>query len=194
MMHCTMDDLVALRANEASAWARRHVGDCPACRAELDALYQRVAGLKALPSLAPARDRWPAIRDAARVMERGRRRRWGAAGLAAAAVVAALIVFRPFWSRQADAAELARVKQESASLEAALQSYDPDDRVMSGRSAALVADLQDHIAVVDGELARLGTPEAQVRPDELVKLWQERVNLMQQLVTVHVTRTSYVGL
>ena len=193
-MHCTMADVVALRANEASAWARRHVEDCPACRAELEALYQRVAGLKALPALAPARDRWPMIRDAARVVERGRRRRWGAAGLAAAAVLAALIVFRPFWSKQADAADLARVKQESASLEAALQSYDPDDRVMSGRSAALVADLQDHIAVVDGELARVGTPEARVRPDELVKLWQQRVNLMQQLVTVHVTRTSYVGL
>src|SRR2546427_10642577 len=72
VMHCTMDDLLALRANEGSAWARRHLDECPACQTELEALYQRVARLKALPPLGPARDRWPAIRDAI-VAERRRR-------------------------------------------------------------------------------------------------------------------------
>src|SRR3989475_2074106 len=72
VMHCTMDDLLALRANEGSAWARRHLDACPACQTELEALYQRVARLKALPPLGPARDRWPAIRDAI-VAERRRR-------------------------------------------------------------------------------------------------------------------------
>src|SRR3989442_6111945 len=48
MMHCTMEDLGALRAGEASVWARRHITTCAACRAELEALYQRVAQLKAL--------------------------------------------------------------------------------------------------------------------------------------------------
>src|SRR2546422_7334854 len=28
VMHCTMDDLLALRANEGSAWARRHLDEC----------------------------------------------------------------------------------------------------------------------------------------------------------------------
>ncbi len=65
---------------------------------------------------------------------------------------------------------------------------------MSGRSAALVAELEDRIAVIDGELARLGGSAAQLRHDELVKLWQERVTLMQQLFDAHVTRVSYVGL
>ena len=64
MMHCTMDDVLALRAGEGSAWARQHAAGCAACRAELEALYQRVAQLKALPARGPARDRWPAVRDA----------------------------------------------------------------------------------------------------------------------------------
>src|SRR3989442_7713308 len=61
-MHCTMEDLVAVRDGEGSTGARRHLEDCAACRAELDALYQRVAQLKALPALRPPRDRWDVVR------------------------------------------------------------------------------------------------------------------------------------
>ena len=43
MMHCTMEDLGALRAGEGSVWARRHIITCAICQAELEALYQRVA-------------------------------------------------------------------------------------------------------------------------------------------------------
>src|SRR5439155_5645410 len=194
MMHCTMDDLLALAAGEGSAWARRHAVGCAACRGELEALYQRVAQLKALPARRPARDRWPAVRDAVLAERRRRRERWGVSGLAAAAALAALLVFRPFWSKPVDAAELARVKAQSATLEQQLERYDPDARVMSGRAAALAAALEDRIAVIDGELARFGPPDAEPRPAELVKLWQQRVDLMQQLVGVHVTRAAYVGL
>jgi len=194
MMHCTMDDLLALRAGEGSAWARSHAEACATCRAELDALYQRVAQLKALPARRPARDRWPAVREVVMAGRRRRRERWGVWSVAAAAAVAGLLVFRPFGTRQADAAELARVKQESATLEQQLDRYDPDARVISGRLAALAAALEDRIAVIDGELARLGPPDVPLRPAELVKLWQQRVDLMQQLVGVHVTRAAYVGL
>src|SRR5205809_3794964 len=152
MMHCTMDDVLALAAGEGSAWARQHVAGCPACRAELEALYQRVAQLKALPVRRPARDRWPAVRNAVVAERRRRRERWGVSGLAAAAVLAGLLVFRPFWTKPVDAAELARVKEQSATLEQQLQRYDPNGRVTSGRSAALAAALEDRIAVIDGEL------------------------------------------
>src|SRR5436309_10279312 len=114
MMHCTMDDVLALAAGEGSAWARQHVAGCAACRAELEALYQRVARLKALPPRHPARDRWPAVRDSALAARRRRRERWGVWTVAAAAAVAGLIVFRPFWTATVAGAELARVKQQSA--------------------------------------------------------------------------------
>lgn len=194
MMHCTMDDLVALRAGEASAWARQHVAACAACGAELDALYQRIAQLKALPVRRPARDRWPAVREAVLAERRRRRDRWSIWGLAAAATVAGLLVFRPFWSTPVAHADLARIKQQSATLEQQLRRYDPDGQVTSGRSAALCAALEDRIAVVDGQLAQLEPTEAQTRAAELVQLWQQRVDLMEQLVSVRVTRAAYVGL
>ena len=192
MMHCTMDDLVAVQAGEGSVWSRRHLETCSACRAELEALYQRIAQLKALPARRPARDQWPAVLETIRGHRRGRRRRWGVGSVAAAAGVAALLVFRPFWSKSVDGADLARVKQQSATMEGELERYDPESRVMSGRSAALAAALEDRIAAVDGELARAGPTEP--RSAELLKLWQQRVDLMQQLMSVRVTRASYVGL
>jgi hypothetical protein len=194
MMHCTMDDLLALRAGEGSVWARQHADGCAACRGELEALYQRVAQLKALPARRPARDLWPAVRDAVLAARRHRRERWGLWSVAAAAAVAGLVVFRPFWTGQVAAAELARVKQQSATLEQELERYDPDGRVTSGRAAALAAALEDRIAVIDGELTRLDPPATQAGPAELVELWQQRVDLMQQLVSVRVTRATYVGL
>src|SRR6267142_2516734 len=136
MIHCTMDDLLALRAGEGSAWARQHATGCAACRAELEALYQRVAQLKALPARRPARDRWPAVRDGALVERRRRRGRWAVSGLAAAAALAGLLVFRPFWTKPVDAAELSRVKEQSATLEQQLQRYDPDGRATSAAGSA----------------------------------------------------------
>ena len=194
MMHCTMEELLALRANEGSAWARQHLESCPSCRAELEALYQRVAQLKALPALGPARDRWSVVRDDIEAQRAQRRKRWAGwgAGLAAAAVLAAVVVFNPFASEPAYADELAQAKRQSASLEATLQRYDPDSRVETGRAAALAAELEDRIAVVDAELARRDGVGRDGR--DVVSLWQDRVDLMQQLVDVHVTRAAYVGL
>src|SRR5438445_13170313 len=187
MMHCTMDDLLALVAGEGSAWARQHAAACAACGAELEALYQRVAQLKALPARRSARDRWPAVRDAVLAERRRRRERWGISSLAAAAALAGLLVFRPFWTKPVDAAELARVKQQSATLEQQLRRYDPDERVTSGRSAALAAALEDRIAVIDVGLAQLGPTRAQARPPDLVTLWHPRVELTGQLTRVHVS-------
>ncbi len=192
-MHCTMDDLVAVRDGEGSAWARRHLEDCAACRAELDALYQRVAQLKALPALRPPRDRWDVVRGELLGTQQRRRRVWGTMSLAAAAAVAGLIVFRPWSGGNTLHAELSQAKQRCSTLESALQQYDADGRVVSGRSAALAAQLEDQIALLDGQLSQPTagnrTPEAQ-----LVNLWKQRATLMQQLYQVRVTRVSYVGL
>src|SRR5690349_12159249 len=193
MMHCTMEDLLALRAGEATTWPRRHLETCAGCRGELDALYHRVAQIQPLPAPPPAPDRGPAVRAAVLAGRERRRGRWGLWSLAASAAVAALIVLRAVWTNRLDAAELARVKGQCATLEQELGRYDPDARVTSGRSAALAAALEDRIALIDGELTRLG-PQTPARPAALVKLWQQRVDLMQQLMSVRVSRASYVGL
>src|SRR3979490_2526709 len=52
----------------------------------------------------------------------------GAGGRAGAAAVAGLLGCRPLWTNPVDAAELARVKQQSATLEQQLGRYDPDGR------------------------------------------------------------------
>src|SRR5256886_16418385 len=124
-MDCTMEDLLALRANEGSARARRHLDECPACRTELEALYQRVARLKALPPLGPARDRWPAIRDAIVAERRRRVRRWSGVGLAAAAAGGGLLGLAPFRPRQGAAAERAPAEQQAGALGEEVQRHRP---------------------------------------------------------------------
>ena len=191
MMHCTMEDLGALQAGEASVWARRHITTCAQCQAELELLYQRVAQLKALPSLRPPRDRWPAVRDSLRAERSRRRRTWGTwtGSLALAATLAAVLLLRP--TGQGLHAELSKAKQQSATLEDSLKQYDTNGRVLSGHAAAVVADLEDRISVLDGTL---GQREQQVQDAELVKLWQERVGLMRELMTARATRARYVWL
>lgn len=195
MRHCTMDDLVALRDGEGSVWARGHLETCAACRAELDALYQRVAQLKALPALRPPRDRWEVVRAEITAAQHRRRRRWGGWSLAAAATVAGLIVFRP-WIRSGNTlyAELSQAKQQSATLETTLQEYGPDGRVVSGGAATVAAQLEDEIAAIDGRLALLDASAERDPERQLVDLWKQRVNLMSQLYQVRVSRASYVGL
>ena len=192
MMHCTMDDLLALRDGEASVWARRHMEECAACRAELEGLYQRVAQLKALPALRPPRDRWSVVRDTIVAQRTQRRRRWAGYGLATAAAIVGLMVLGPMFGNIGIADELAQAKQQSAQLESTLQDYDPESRVMSGREAEITARLEDQIAQVDGRLADLDAQAA--REAQLVDLWRQRVQLMEQLVQVRVTRAKYVGL
>ena len=187
-MHCTMDDLVALRDGEGSVWARQHVNHCATCQAELDALFQRIAQLKALPALRPPRDRWSQVRDEIVGARHRRRRAWGGWSLAAAAAVAGVVVLGPWGQGSTLHAELTQAKQQSASLESTLQQVEPEGRVMSGREAALAAQLEDEIAALDAQLI---TPRQEAQE---VNLWRQRVDLMQRLVQVRVTRASYVGL
>jgi anti-sigma factor RsiW len=194
MMHCTMEDLGALQAGEGSVWARRHITTCAGCQRELETLYQRVAQLKALPAVRPPRDRWPAVKAVIRAERSRTRRTWRAwtGSLAAAAVLTGILLMQPGQSGQLYA-ELSKVKQQSATLEDSLQQYDIDGRVLSGHAAAVVADLEDRISAIDGTLAQQQTAGS-AQDVQLVKLWQERVGLMRQLVNARATRARYVGL
>ncbi len=191
--HGTTDELLAVRDGEGSAWAREHVAACAACAAEVERLGQVRAQLRALPSYAPPRDRWPAVREVAR-RERSRRRtvRWSGLVAAAAAVVVGVVLFgrRPAVSPQ-DVA-LQRAMAESAAMEQVFESLHPDRRTLSGQAANVVADLEDQLAQVDAALN--DTVAWRSDPTRVAGLWKQRAGLLSALVDVHETRASVAGL
>ena len=199
MTHLSMETLLNLRepgTEPGTAAAREHLNECAQCRAELDRLHQRVARLKSLPSLRPGRDRWP--ETAARVRADRRRRRGrmvGFASLAAAASVA-LVVSVGHLSHPAGANpdQLNQAMQRSQALESALSQYNPEGRVLDGRTAGIAQELEDRIARVDRELEVADLSPEQARDEQLLNLWRERVGLLDALVDVHVTRASNAGL
>lgn len=199
MTHLTMDVLVSLRepGNEpGQAAAREHLNQCPHCQAELQRLHQRVARLKALPTLRPARDRWPETRARYHAERRRRRTRTaGLAGLAAAASVALGIAVgdlsRP---NEITAEQITQVMERSQVLESALSEFNPEGRVLDGRTARIAGELEDRIARLDRELELTELQPQQGADQDLLKLWRERVGLLDALVDVHVTRASNAGL
>lgn len=199
MSHLSMDSLLSLRepgVEPGTATAREHLNQCPQCQAELDRLHQRVARLKALPPLRPGRDRWP--ETSARLTRERRQRRTRLAalsGLATAASLAAVIsigrLTQPVDTR---AEELSQTMERSQALESALSEYNPEGRVLDGRTARMAQELEDRIARVDRELEATELLPQQPPEDQLLKLWRERVGLLDALVDVHVTRASNAGL
>jgi hypothetical protein len=200
MNHLPIETLVGLReagVEPGDAAAREHLDGCAHCRAELERLHQRVARLKALPALRPGRDRWPAVRDRVRAERRRLRVRFaGMAGLAAAASVALAVgvstVRRP--DQRLTPGEIEQAMVRSRVLESALDRIDPESRVLDGRTAGIAQELEDRIARVDRELEMAELMEQQARDTQVLRLWRERVGLLDALVDVHVTRASNVGL
>jgi hypothetical protein len=199
MTHLSMESLLSLREpglEPGAASAREHLNQCPQCQAELDRLHQRVARLKALPTLRPARDRWP--ETAARFKGERRRRRTRLAGLTGLATAASLAVVvgigRMAQPADSRAAELSQAMERSQALESALSAWDPEARVLDGRTARMSQELEDRIARVDRELEATELLRQQAPEDELLRLWRERVGLLDALVDVHVTRASNAGL
>jgi predicted glycosyltransferase len=90
--------------------------------------------------------------------------------------------------------EISRAMERSHALEDALSAFNPDSRVLDGRTAGMAQELEDRIARVDRELEATELLEQQPRDLELLKLWRERVGLLDALVDVHVTRASNAGL
>ena len=202
MTHLTMKQLLATREPglepQVRSW-RDHLETCPACRAESDRLDQRVARLKTLPALAPSRDLFGAVRErAARERRIKRLRRVAFSGLALAASVTLAFVslrHRAAQDRTLVAAdpELAEVMSQSKGLEQALTGFDQDRQVVDGRTVAFTTSLEDQLARVDGQIEAVGLMDQQVRQQRMLKLWRERVGLLDALVDVHLTGARYVG-
>lgn len=200
MTHLSMDALVSLREpglEPGDAAAREHLEGCAQCREELERLHQRVARLKALPALRSARDRWPEVRARALAERRARRMRSaGLAGLAAAASIALAVGLSPAGTRRAEleGQEIQQAMVRSQALESALHRYNPEGHVLDGRTARIAQELEDRIAQVDRELEMADLMQQEAPTSEVLRLWRERVGLLDALVDVHVTRASNAGL
>lgn len=199
--HLSMEQLIALRDGDRSepglAEAQLHFASCSCCQVELDRLHQRTARLRALPILAPAGNEFPAVRQ--RMVIERRQRYWRAAGtvgLAAAAALVLTVIGRDIVhpTRLDAEQQLQTAMSKSAQLEQRLRYWNSDKRVIDGQTAIVVIQLEDRIADLD---ARLQAATQQVRSAptaEELKLWQQRVGLMNALVDVHLTNASSVGL
>ncbi len=195
-MHVTLDALLALRDGAAGADVAEHVAACPACAAELERLNGIRKSLRALPSLAPERDLWPAIHVLSTGEHKHRRlvrAGWVAAGFAAA--MSLLVGVRGAIETVQEVRttrEMRSLVAESQRLEKTLRSSGAEGRVVSGRIAGTIVNLEDRIAIIDARLApkRNETLASQ----EALGLWQERVRLLDALVAVQSTREAYVGL
>jgi hypothetical protein len=199
MTHLSMEALLSLREagmEPGDASAQEHLEACATCRAELDRLHQRVARIKALPALRSSLDRWPQVAAQLRVERRARRQRMaGMFGLAAAASIAVAVLIGPRGEAiNGGEQEIQAAMARSQALESALSQYHPEQRMLDGRTAGIAQELEDRIARVDRELEMAELLERQPGDDQLLKLWRERVGLLDALVDVHVTRASNVGL
>lgn len=205
MSHLSMEALLSLRepgSEPGTAAAREHLDQCPDCQAELDRLHQRVARLKALPPLRPGRDRWP--ETAARFRAERRRRRIRLAGLTGFVTAASLALVvtlgrlaqpdEPVPATGLTSAQINQAMERSQALESALSAYNPDGRVLDGRTARMAQELEDRIARVDRQLEATELLRQQARDQDLLKLWRERVGLLDALVDVHLTRAGNAGL
>jgi hypothetical protein len=191
--HLTMEQLLAVRDGDRSeppyAEAHDHVVECGSCRLELERLHQRTARIRALPRMTPARNQFPVVRARLSAERQHRRLRIaGIGGLAIAASLLATFVTRDVISPARLEAEIATAKSESQQLELQLHEYNPDARVLNGRAAVMVIQLEDRIADLDVRLAETREQDRQLA------LWKQRVGLMSALVDVHVTKASNVGL
>jgi hypothetical protein len=180
-----------------SAESQAHVQVCPECAAELDRLHQRVARLRALPTLRPPRDRFAAV--AARVRHDRRQlyfRRTGIGALALAASLLLAVVGRDLMAPPAANAsdQLTTVMAESATLEQALRQIRSSQQVTDAYTTRAAASLEDRIAELDHELESAQMQTSPATRSELLPLWRERVGLMDALVDVHLTRAHNVGL
>lgn len=197
LRHCTIQEMLDVRDGEGSVAALRHLDECDQCRQELERAHQRVAALKALPSLRPPRNRWSAVRDL--VDAERRQSRWIRSGwlsLAAAAVAVFLVGTDGVFQTGADgedarAAELQALVDHVEELDEALGVVRTRTRAVNGLTALTIADLEDQIALVDSriDLAR----QMSLSREDVTNLWRQRVALTNALVSTHVRQVSSVG-
>lgn len=157
--------------------------------------------LDGLPDTVPPRAVWERIREQAEAEGLVRRRllrrplNWyGGAGLAAAALLSAVVLMQfmnapqpdfptvPAGSGQQDQIVLSALPAlmvESQQLENDLRSLPSEPRVRMAGTVAAISNIEDRIAAIDYQL---NDPDAGMTSGEQEVFWRERVRLMKLLV------------
>jgi hypothetical protein len=187
LRHCSIQELLEVRNGEGSVGARTHVDECAECRDELDRIHQRVAALKALPSLNAPRDRWSVVRESI-VAQRKRvwfvRTGWAAAAAIGLALGANGLMSWPAATEESAELEHLRILvDQSVQLDSQLVSVVSRPKVVNGMAAIVIVDLEDRIRIIDNRIGlidvrvldalaanRRGTSESQA-----VQLFDERL-------------------
>jgi hypothetical protein len=222
LRHCSIEELLEVRNGEGSLGAKTHVDECAQCRDELDRLHQRVAALRALPSLNAPRDRWSVVRQS--IVEQRRRvwflrTGWAAAAAIALALGANGLVPWPAAQPNESEIELQTLVDQSVQLDSMLVTVSARPRVVNGLAAVTIVDLEDQISLIDNEIALIdgrvvralsahqaarsprpfdirllrSVLEEEANEEQLLKLLQERLILLDVLVNTHDKRRVYVG-
>jgi len=160
--------------------------------------------LNALPLESPERSAWPVL--AARLAEQQRqvrrRSRWPYAAAAAALLALALLprggaltgdgapvahVPSSPTNLQVSGTRLAALMRQSAQLERLVAAAN-DDGASSGSTTALSLQMEDSLQRLDASLNN----SALTGPQQLA-LWQQRVNLLQQMASLETSRHYYAA-
>ncbi|HEX9164672.1 MAG TPA: hypothetical protein VF862_02090 [Gemmatimonadales bacterium] len=215
MTHLTTEQLLELREpglEPGLDGARAHLATCETCQAELRLIDQRVARLRALATPRPGRDHFLEIRSKYVAERRRKRVRWAGIGSLALAASLALVVLTgdgqaggradgrivgPAYAVASDGdTDLAAIIARSQELEEALRVYDPDSRMIDARTATIAARIEDQLSTVDRQIELFGALDRSVpeRQAERLRLWNERVGLLNALMDVHLTKATYAGM
>ena len=203
-MHPTLEQLLAFRDGEEPEGVREHLSGCSECSAEIERLNGLVEQMRSLPAESPPRDLWPALRAQ---VQRERRTSWATIGAAAASVLLAASVITAVWvwhirpggpkpapglQQAAQPSDLQPLISESQKLESVVRRASAGTPILSGKTAGTIANIEDSIAILDFKISLLKDTSEQ--HDQLKKLWQQRIRLLQALVQVHTSRGEYTQL
>ena len=199
--HLSMEQLVALRDDDRSepglAEAQRHFAGAHAARRSWIACTSAPPGSARCRSWCRPATSFPPCSSAWRssaVSAIGARQPRSV--LAAAAALVLTVIGRDIVhpTRLDAEQQLQTAMSKSAQLEQRLRDWNSDQRVIDGQTAIVVIQLEDKIADLDARLQVAAKHLRSAPTAEELKLWQQRVGLMNALVDVHLTNASSVGL
>ena len=146
--------------------------------------------LRNLPQEAPALSLWPELKS--QLPKTSAWPKWSLAAAASAAVLVLLMQFKGAvltdtlnpGSQIADASGLTGIMDQSARLENIYYNAQ-DDGISSAAMIAANLEIEEQLDVIDSHLV------TQMEPAEAQRLWQQRVDLLDQGIALNRTNAEY---